>query len=530
MLKMHKPIRIIDLFAGPGGLGEGFSAYSNGSLDRAFRIALSIENEPSAHATLTLRSFYRQFPGDQIPAAYFDYLAGHLGRHPEDGLLRLSEFRREAESARAEAQLLTLGKDTRAINKAIQEALGNKPGPWVLVGGPPCQAYSLVGRARNRGVADYRPEGDHRNFLYREYLKVISRFTPDVFVMENVKGMLSASVAGRNMFPKILNDLECPARALRTRDSRVEYELIPLGVNGGTLDLFSNGATPSDFVIRAEKFGVPQTRHRVIILGIRTDRLKNARLTPLRVADAPVIGDVISDLPSLRSGLSKEPDSYDSWLASITSAAGQTAAAVTKTGDAAVAANIQETVARMRDVRLERGSNWAIRKRKKFSKNLPDELRAWYSNNGRTNVVVNHDTRGHMSQDLQRYLFCSCFSSSIDQRGRGTPKREDFPKILYPNHRSWESGAFADRFRVQARKKVATTITSHISKDGHYFIHYDPMQCRSLTVREAARVQSFPDDYFFVGTRTQQYVQVGNAVPPFLARQLADIVLNMIER
>jgi len=251
-------------------------------------------------------------------------------------------------------------------------------------------------------------------------------------------------------------------------------------------------------------------------------------LTPLRVADAPVIGDVISDLPSLRSGLSKEPDSYDSWLASITSAAGQTAAAVTKMGDAAVAANIQETVARMRDVRLERGSNWAIHKRKKFSKNLPDELRAWYSNNGRTNVVVNHDTRGHMSQDLQRYLFCSCFSSSIDQRGRGTPKREDFPKILYPNHRSWESGAFADRFRVQARKKVATTITSHISKDGHYFIHYDPTQCRSLTVREAARTQTFPDNYFFVGNRTQQYVQVGNAVPPFLARQLAEVVFRIL--
>jgi DNA (cytosine-5)-methyltransferase 1 len=132
-----------------------------------------------------------------------------------------------------------------------------------------------------------------------------------------------------------------------------------------------------------------------------------------------------------------------------------------------------------------------------------------------------------MRSDLHRYFFASTFACV---HGR-SPVLEDFPTELLPVHKNvpeaLRDGTFHDRFNVQLAGHPATTITSHISKDGHYFIHYDPTQCRSLTVREAARIQTFPDNYFFEGPRTEQYKQVGNAVPPFLARQVAEIVADL---
>lgn len=134
-----------------------------------------------------------------------------------------------------------------------------------------------------------------------------------------------------------------------------------------------------------------------------------------------------------------------------------------------------------------------------------------------------------MESDLHRYFFAAVYAAANGV----TPKLRNFPEELLPNHKNVQQGitkyVFADRFRVQIPDAPATTITSHISKDGHYYIHFDPSQCRSLTVREAARLQTFPDNYKFEGNRTAQYQQVGNAVPPLLANKIADIVFSILE-
>ena len=153
------------------------------------------------------------------------------------------------------------------------------------------------------------------------------------------------------------------------------------------------------------------------------------------------------------------------------------------------------------------------------------DLEKWYFDN-KLGVVLNHETRGHILTDIVRYSFAASFAEVQGNSPRG---HNDYDYVgLAPRHKNWTSGKFIDRFKVQERNKPASTITSHIAKDGHYFIHYDPVQARSMTVREAARIQTFPDNYFFQGPRTQQYQQVGNAVPPLLALKIANVVLKIL--
>jgi DNA (cytosine-5)-methyltransferase 1 len=161
---------------------------------------------------------------------------------------------------------------------------------------------------------------------------------------------------------------------------------------------------------------------------------------------------------------------------------------------------------------------------------LPSAHPRWYRDRP-LSLLANHESRAHMPTDLVRYLFVASFGEVTG----GSPRLHDFPMCLLPEHKNVdplkpESAIFKDRFRVQVADVHSMTVTSHIAKDGHAFIHFDPSQCRSLTVREAARLQTFPDSYVFLGNRTSQYTQVGNAVPPYLAHQIAEIVGGVLQR
>jgi DNA (cytosine-5)-methyltransferase 1 len=509
-------VPIIDLFAGPGGLGEGFSRVGWGNGNPFFSICLSVEKDMAAHRTLKLRSFFRQFPYGQAPEEYYDFLRN--GRPPED-LYGLEKFSAQAQAADREAWCATLRNDAQfnaELDKRVTMALRGNP-IWVLIGGPPCQAYSIVGRARNRGIKNYVPEEDERHFLYQEYLKIIARHKPAIFVMENVKGLLSSQINGDLIFEKIERDLKNPSG---TGDCR--YHVFSLVSEPESYDI--NGVpsfNKENFIIEAERYGIPQTRHRVILLGIRDDLCQSVAPSVLvekkKIAAYKVLG-----LPPLRSCISRgKYDRYD-WLKAVRSfPVNRLREEICSISNRRVLDAIWDA---LRDISLpheDSGGEFVG----KLPRSIPGDLSEWYEDK-RIKGVFNHSARSHMVSDLHRYLYASCFAKAMFR----SPRMHEFPEILKPDHKNRDSGVFNDRFRVQLSGIPSCTITSHISKDGHYYIHPDPKQCRSLTVREAARLQTFPDNYFFCGNRTEQYVQVGNAVPPLLAFQIAEVVRDFLER
>lgn len=516
-------IPVIDLFAGPGGLGEGFAADEAHGGTGHFRIALSIEKDATAHQTLELRAFFRSFASNDVPDEYYRHLRGELSR---ELLFDLPHTRAHAAEARSEAWKAELGVESARQVQARVKAAVARSEESVLIGGPPCQAYSLVGRSRNRGNPDYDPRADGRHTLYREYLKVVATQWPAVFIMENVKGLLSATLDRQSVFERIIDDLSDPERAIsgRTRTPREKrYDILSLAVGSAAQsDAFPLGPADrlhppekSDYIVRSEDFGVPQARHRLILVGVRRDL--SGHVAPLNKSQRLTAAQALRGLPRLRSGISDQVDSATAWRQLLSGSLRDPWYAGLKKTDPDVAGQVADAIDRIGLEELGRGADFR-------EENIVSAIHtSWYGDD-RLGGVVNHTTRAHMSHDLKRYLFVSAFGKA---RGR-SPKLADFPVALLPHHENVRSGVegqmFGDRFRVQLANRPSTTVTSHISKDGHYYIHFDPSQCRSLTPREAARLQTFPDNYFFCGGRTAQYHQIGNAVPPFLAAQIAGVV------
>ena len=707
---MHQAIPIVDIFAGPGGLSEGFSAYKEDDSTYPFLSVLSAEKEASAFRTLRTRAFLRYFiygkKNEVPPSVYIDYVAASsskdkkspallLGKllHTEEICIDasaplehiveslkehavelwpklwdafLSQYENELPEilmavahSRQDIKCFTLGGEEVAeksgdIAPYIIEALSRfndrkkSKSEFILVGGPPCQAYSNAGRSRRKKgdsktficeeTGAYHFDKDSRAKLYREYLKAVHESNPAMFVMENVHGMLSAQFTDENgdqehVWRRVIRELNNPAQALGLDDAAA-YKYTIASVVAGDTCIYTgeeselNDLNPVDFLVRASRYGVPQKRNRVILLGIRQDLAKGKDLRILLKTAKPeecgdntanvyeaigdlkpmfsfltsiyeegkgarrtsaiekcglwkerlavLLKDVIDDLKSRTKGLDfrsesewsdhvecyigksfNDPLNLQVFFSSKTDFATQMRALLFW--------RIRRQLTSIRDSlsyvdpddvhRVDETYKWEFEEGHRFARHSPSELKSWYASKSEGLEALNHDPRGHMDTDLIRYVYMSSYAQAhyemvgllsnylsssesdvaLERKAkdmlaslalRERLNIDDLTEIgLDPDHRNTKS--FVDRFKVQRVEIPSTTVTCHLSKDGHYYIHPDPYQVRSLSVREAARLQTFPDNYFFEGNSTQQRTQVGNAVPPYLARQIAGTVMEL---
>lgn len=412
----ERKYKFIDLFAGAGGLSEGFVAQG------LFVPVAHVEMNRYATDTLKTRSCYYYLNENGQGAVYKKYLKGRITRDElyhsvPEGLLDtiITE----------EISSNTIDNLFETIDAIISEhEMGDID---IIIGGPPCQAYSLLGRA----VDAKNMKKDPRNYLYKHYIKFLNHYRPKAFVFENVPGILTAENGKR--FLNIIG-------AFRTAGYNVEYKILD-----------------------AYDYGVIQQRRRIIIFGWRND-LQLHYPKPKKVKYRMTVNALFRDLSSLTPG--QEDNHY---VKPIT-------AYLRKTG-----------------------------------------IRKPYD------VLTLHMCRAHNQNDLDRYR--RVIEAWND--GHARLKYFELPEELQTRE---NKTSFTDRYKVVAGDlPYAHTMIAHIGKDGHYFIHPDIDQCRSISVREAARIQSFPDDYYFEGSRLAKFTQIGNAVPPLMAKAIAESIAEMFE-
>ena len=444
-------IPVIDIFAGPGGLGEGFSSRFDIHGNRIFNIKLSIEKDPNAHETLRLRSFFRQFPKNAVPDEYYEVLRSNSWKERKRLINRLkTSFKLEWEAAEDESWCFELPYpeefDKRGIKKGgyttaqieernleiderINAALGGSKN-FLLIGGPPCQAYSLVGRARNQGI---RKE-DHRVHLYKEYLRIIAKHQPAVFVMENVKGLLSSEVDGAKIFNLIKEDLSDPSSVFPDQKCP-RYKIFSLITESHSYDEFGQPLynTGNDYLIKSEQYGVPQKRHRVILLGVRQDIKHQGEY--LEPKEEISLESVIDALPKLRSGINRRFDKYHK-TETYSNGNPKRLYINLEDSDDLWRKVIQNQIDKLRswgDLSLNGLSNgpssYPLGIGGEFvpcdeSIRLDHPLSNWYLDPS-LKGVPNHESRSHLTQDLMRYMFAGLY---VEKKG-------DFPRLKdYAEH------------------------------------------------------------------------------------------------
>ena len=443
-------MKVVDLFAGAGGLSEGF--YQAG-----FSINASIDNNSHCINTLKSRALFRYYESIDKEKDYFSAIKEKSIKERLELFDLLSSEGKISE--KIESIDLSNTYDPKVL-KSIKKIAGK---PDFIVGGPPCQAYSLMNTKARKNAKD------SRHILFKNYLHIIDQLQPKMFLFENVVGMTSTVIDGKNIIQLFENDL---------KKMKTQYTLISKRDD----TLFSNlSYKRKDYIYNMSSYGLPQNRKRFILIAVRNDiynktntDLLSDTLFKAPTSETNTVKDAIHDLPKL-------------FLK-------------TKRGE---------------DIFLNEKSN--KRRMSLYARSLM---------NSEIKGTFNHKARTQMKEDLARYRYLAKLPK--DERASNTLQllKEKMPKLL-PKHKNLSS--FVDRFKVQYRENIGSTVMAHISKDGHYYIHYDHEQNRSLTVREAARLQGFPDDYFFEGPRTEQFKMVGNAVPPFFIKQLAKNIMDIIK-